>query len=67
MFDESDRRIVDFFIASSSQASYQPHTLVATGHQIGTPAPLVSLISEELIEDLRARWDHAPFTSSHGV
>ncbi len=37
-------------------ASHQPHTLVAAGHAIGTPTPLVSLISDDLIESLRAKF-----------
>lgn len=37
------------------QGSYQLHTLVEAGHTIGTPAPLINPISDELIEQLRGR------------
>ncbi|KXZ47587.1 hypothetical protein GPECTOR_34g746 [Gonium pectorale] len=33
-----------------------PHTLVAAGHVMGTPGPLISAISEEQVEELRARF-----------
>ena len=44
--------ITDALIESSSL----PHTLIPSGHQIGTPAPLVTMISDETIEGLRARF-----------
>lgn len=38
------------------EASSSPHSLVPPGHVIGTPAPLVTMISDETIEGLRARF-----------
>jgi hypothetical protein len=33
-----------------------PHTLVAPGHKLGTPAPLISEIPDEVIEELRQKY-----------
>jgi hypothetical protein len=33
-----------------------PHTLMAPGHKLGTPAPLIAEIPDEVIEGLRARY-----------
>ncbi len=37
------------------QGSFSLHTLVPEGHVLGTPAPLVGMIPDELIEELRGR------------
>lgn len=36
--------------------AYKPHTLVAAGHAIGTPAPLIGVISDDTVGELRARF-----------
>lgn len=38
------------------ELSSHPHKLISSGHVIGTPAPLVTMISDETIEGLRSRF-----------
>jgi hypothetical protein len=33
-----------------------PHTLIARGHRLGAPAPLIAEIPDDVIEGLRQRW-----------
>ncbi|EFJ45231.1 hypothetical protein VOLCADRAFT_82392 [Volvox carteri f. nagariensis] len=49
---ESSIALTDELVAGS----YRPQTLVPAGHPIGTPGPLISQITEEQVEALRARF-----------
>ncbi len=42
-----------------------PSLAPPAGHVIGTPAPLVSAISNETIDALRARWGSDTHTHAH--
>ncbi|KAI8463720.1 MAG: tRNA synthetases class I (M)-domain-containing protein [Monoraphidium minutum] len=41
-----------------------PHTLMAAGHKLGTPAPLVAEIPDEVIEELRLKYGGKQDTSA---
>ncbi|KAG2489494.1 hypothetical protein HYH03_011947 [Edaphochlamys debaryana] len=44
--------LTDDLIAGAAR----PHTLVAPGHVIGTPGPLIGIIPDEKVDELRARF-----------